>query len=253
MSEVSSKHTSSAESWAGPSPSSLPGGLQLGLSGLARVRVSRIVQQVVEAATTIPETFGPPSDASLRSAALQLSLGNRLRQSLAGYGSLEYALTWKRWAMPSGPPICALRASGHRTSGKDCIGWPTPNTGPQNDNDSTWKERREFLKAQHKNGNGFGLTLGMAAQLAGWVSPTTQDFSRGSKPPRSWDTGIPLTQQVAACSGTTSSLSPVPTASHGALNPAFSLWLMGYPSSWLMALPVKERRARTRSKASATP
>jgi hypothetical protein len=30
-----------------------------------------------------------------------------------------------------------------------------------------------------------------------WVSPTAQDHSRGNKPARLWDTGIPLTQQVA--------------------------------------------------------
>jgi hypothetical protein len=32
-------------------------------------------------------------------------------------------------------------------------------------------ERREELKAQHVNGNGFGLTLGMAAHLASWPMP----------------------------------------------------------------------------------
>jgi len=32
---------------------------------------------------------------------------------------------------------------------------------------------------------------------SGWVSPTAQDHSRGTKPPRPWDKRIPLTQQVA--------------------------------------------------------
>jgi DNA (cytosine-5)-methyltransferase 1 len=31
-------------------------------------------------------------------------------------------MTWKRWAMPSGPPICALRALAHRTSGSGSTG-----------------------------------------------------------------------------------------------------------------------------------
>lgn len=30
-----------------------------------------------------------------------------------------------------------------------------------------------------------------------WVSPTAQDYSRGNKPPRPTDTGVPLSQQVA--------------------------------------------------------
>ena len=41
--------------------------------------------------------------------------------------------------------------------------WPTPNAGPQNDGDTNWKERRKRIKEQRKNGNGFGMTLGMAA------------------------------------------------------------------------------------------
>jgi hypothetical protein len=49
--------------------------------------------------------------------------------------------------------------------------WPTPNAGPQNDNDSTWEARRAECAARHGN-NGFGMTLGMAAELAGWPTPT---------------------------------------------------------------------------------
>jgi hypothetical protein len=44
-------------------------------------------------------------------------------------GSLEYELIWKEWDMRSGPPICALRGSARRTSGKGCTGWPTPMAG----------------------------------------------------------------------------------------------------------------------------
>jgi hypothetical protein len=50
-------------------------------------------------------------------------------------GSLEYELTWKTWDMPSGPPICALRASGRHKSDSGFIGWPTPRSsdrGPRN-------------------------------------------------------------------------------------------------------------------------
>jgi hypothetical protein len=45
---------------------------------------------------------------------------------MAAFGSPEYALTWKHWAMTSGPPICALRASARRTSDNASSGWPTP-------------------------------------------------------------------------------------------------------------------------------
>src|SRR3546814_13202600 len=64
-----------------------------------------------------------------------------LRRRMAASGSPEYVLTWKHWDMPSGPPICALRARAPRTSDHDCgglrsasaseaepsvAGWPTP-------------------------------------------------------------------------------------------------------------------------------
>jgi hypothetical protein len=71
-------------------------------------------------------TSGPCSAISLKSLALQKSLESRLRERLEGIGSPEYALTWRKWDMQSVPPICALQARGHRTSGRAYIGLPTP-------------------------------------------------------------------------------------------------------------------------------
>lgn len=98
-----------------------------------------------------------------------------------------------------------------------------------------------------------------------WVSPTAQDHSRGNKPPRPWDKGIPLSQQVAMwptpaardhkdsgdlstsmvrksgksrmdclprqAFGAVNGLH-APMESRGSLNPAFPCWLMGYPTAW---------------------
>ncbi len=90
----------------------------------------------------------------------------------------------------------------------------------------------------------------------GWPTPTAKDGSRGIRPPRPWDTGIPLSQRVGLLLGW-----PTPTAItnsggaalckwggtrsreklreavgstvlNGALNPAFPSWLMGYPEEW---------------------
>jgi hypothetical protein len=76
-------------------------------------------------ALTIRATYGPLFGGSSPSADLQSCLENRLRARLDVDGSPEYVLTWKRWDMASGVPICALRASARRTSGKGCGGWPT--------------------------------------------------------------------------------------------------------------------------------
>lgn len=85
-------------------------------------------------------------------------------------------------------------------------GWATPAAQefePQ-DIQRTMERRQECLKKQ-VNGNGFGLTLGVMAQLSA-PGPTT---------------GSPT----------------APTASRGVLDAAFSRWLMGFPETWCRLSP----------------
>ncbi|KKL96663.1 hypothetical protein LCGC14_1842230 [marine sediment metagenome] len=72
-------------------------------------------------------------------------------------------------------------------------------------------------------------------EAAAWATPTAQDHSRGTKPPRPQDTGVPLSQQIAP--GKTPNGSTAATASAGALNPEFVCWLQGFPSGWLNLEP----------------
>ena len=116
--------------------------------------------------------------------------------------------------------------------------WPTPNAGPQNDGDTTWEARREALKAQHKNGNGFGLTLGQASSLSSWATPecpAPHDSEQTAGRPRERTTFQSTADQAGLILGLISSGSPAETASPGQLNPAFSRWLQGYPVSWCQA------------------
>lgn len=181
-------------------------------SGRDRARASRSASQAAGQVLLMSATFGQNSGASSASADLQRSLESRLRAALASTGSPLYDLTWKAWAMASGPPICALRASGRRTSGSGSIGeesgwmtprargdaggdrwkggdirnledqvrsagWPTPSASAFEVKDlERLQARREECKARNGNGNGFGLTLGQAVPLlAGWATPMAND------------------------------------------------------------------------------
>jgi hypothetical protein len=87
------------------------------------------------------------------------------------------------------------------------------------------------VKAKKINGNGFGVTLGMMAQLSTWNTPTTNDAkqaqAQAQAPTRN------LSGQVQH-TGPTQSSSPAEMGSTGGyrLNPRFSLWLQGYPAAW---------------------
>src|ERR1035437_897909 len=124
--------TSSPASEGGPMPCNSLGG-ETDPFGPAPVPVSRFRSRDSGKAMPTNDTSGPLFTASSPSAALQRSLENRLRARTDVNGSPEYALIWKAWDMPAGLPICALRASAHRTRANGYIGWPTP-TAPVNTN-----------------------------------------------------------------------------------------------------------------------
>lgn len=152
-SKASPSVTSSRGSASGAEPRGKPGGPTTGLSGPdpAPVRpspprgkeasvlraiaeaVSRIHSEQPDGSVSIAatngaatiDTFCPSSSGSRVSAGLQFCLENRLRAVTGELGSTLFAIRFKRWPMPSGPSIGALRASGRRTSGKDSTSSPT--------------------------------------------------------------------------------------------------------------------------------
>ena len=114
-------------------------------------------------------------------------------------------------------------------------GWPTPDASSADINDSTWQERQARLREKYNNGNGFGLTLGMAVQIAGWGTPQARDWKEVGDLSNIPINGY-LPQQVrgAITNGSGAPTQRLPLAdTTGALNPQFSCWLMGYPQEWV--------------------
>ena len=174
---------------AGLLPFVLRGGPTSDLFGRDHALANLSAAQAELAGLMTSGTYGPTSTISSASADLQRSLASRLQAATASCGSTLYALTWKARATPSGPPICALRASVRRTSDSGSTGWPTPTTEA---NTHCYGPDRTI---QLKTYGAARLTdwndqwpVGSAANLAGWPTPTTRDWKDGGNP----DADVPL-------------------------------------------------------------
>ncbi len=176
-------------------------------SGQDHVLASHSVQQAGGREPQTSATCGRSSVTSSRSASLQSSLESRLRVLTDGRGSPLYALKWKYWDMQSGQPICALRASAHRTSGSDSglSGWATPTTRDH-------KDGKECKNAP------VNCLLGRQVWLTGIPTPTATQST--GLPRRMTAFGELLIGFIAG------------TRSGGVLSQEHSRWLMGYPKGW---------------------
>lgn len=116
------------ESVAGPSPSSKLDGA-IAQCGLVHAPVNPSPMPESKKDLTMIATSGQSSTTSSAIANQTQCLVNRLQARSHLLGSTMYKLTWKERTTPSHRSISALRATAHRTSGKDCSGWPTPMAG----------------------------------------------------------------------------------------------------------------------------
>lgn len=274
-------HTFSPALVDGPTPCSSPAGPQLDLFGLRVAPANPSAPPDNDAGKPMTGTSGPPSSGSSASAALAQSLGSRLQARLGTAGSMEYRQTWKQKATPLGRSYWAHIASGRPISASGCTGWPSPAASEPG---GTPEQHLARKRAQVAKGVSMGsnavTALSLLVQLAGWLTPKCpsgggqetrqtpggglrkledQVYLTGWTSPRQSDgktghhysermTGKSLTMDASLTPGAILPSCPAATAKPGALNPAFALWLMGFPSAWLMAAPVKASRAQPSSK-----
>lgn len=160
---------------------------------------------------------------------------------------------WPTPTLPSGgqTPPEGTSATGMTPDGRkvqvtlkdvaNLASWATPAARDWRSNDATPEHHAKRLAETR------GKPLSeQTHQLASWVSPTSTDASRGGLPARPWDSGVPLTQQVALVSSGPARLTAsgqivtgysAETVSGDQLNPEHSRWLMACPVQWAQAAP----------------
>jgi hypothetical protein len=129
--------------------------------------------------------------------------------------------------------------------------WPTPDQGERGAPKNPEKTIRE-------NGTKIQFTLNAAVAMAlehvdleggaraatdSWITPQAKDYRSGqAKRYLEKKHALSLNDQVKV--GPTLPGSTAQTENKGQLNPAFSLWLMGYPTEWLSCAPLVTRLSR---------
>ena len=271
--------TSSLASAAGVSRSASPGCPMTSPSGQAAVHVSRSVPPGKAKAPATPATSGQCSHASLRNAALCESLGSKLQARLGTGGLTEYRQTWKRKTTPAGLWYWAHTASARRISDSGCTGelggWPTATLQDAHNTAGPSQFRRHMLplncavtlaRGQTPSGGPAGMANG-DGRLAGWNTPRADEHSQRN----SQDAGMAVSAQAGyptpnwhdgqtrvdlhSTQGTNLNrdaylwFADLPDMAGWALNPAFSLWLMGFPPEWAACgLTAMETAKKTRKR-----
>lgn len=130
--------------------------------------------------------------------------------------------------------------------------WPTPIAGNA---DGSQMGKEASSTGRRPDGTKATVALPSVARLASWPTPLAHDTNRRGNTNADhhhFPHDLPNMAELAGlgrltASGEILTGSSAETKNGGQLNPAFSLWLMGLPSHWVLAAPLKASRARKSS------
>ena len=129
------------------------------------------------------------------------------------------------------------KAKGHErkilAETAELAGWRSPQSGNATQGP---KSDEHFQACQATNKSQITLTDQVGQDLAGWTTPAARDEKGIDQNFHDGAVNNSLPNQVAVL-GPTSSSSPAGTERRGVLNPAFPLWLMGFPATWQHSCP----------------
>lgn len=183
------------------------------------VRMFGIYSQATKAVTSGPFSNRWPKSGMMRSGRLYR------RPLLAHHTSANASGSWptpqsRDWKGPQGRAY-----KGEAVDLPAAVQmWPTPCAGDFNSTEDLdqWAERRAKVKAKTKNGNGFGMPLGVAVRM--WPTPTSRDWKDGTS-----TANVPVNSLLGRA--------VMPNKERGALTPMFCEWLQGYPVGWTELKP----------------
>lgn len=225
---------SSPGSVDGPMPCGSLGGLTIKLSGPVPARANLSALEESSKELMMIGTYGQSGENLSPSATLQSSLENKLLARLQRYGSPECDLSWNISVIDSGPPVFVVRASLRLTTDPVIFLWPTPQA-----RDHFPAHKPEYIAEKRAQGHGMS-NLNDCVSLLLWPTPTAITNSGGAALCK-WS-GTRSRELLRGAVGN--------TVLNGALNPAFPLWLMGYPIEWELCaeqVTPSSRRSRKRS------